>query len=78
MLLFAGDYVGPRLAPAAFGFVTLFFALGQVLGPAFGGYITDLTGTFRPSLVSAAAVALCGSFGSLLLKKPAQSKIEII
>ncbi|RJR21957.1 MAG: MFS transporter [Desulfobacteraceae bacterium] len=35
----AGDYVGPRLAPAAFGFVTLFFAIGQVLGPVFGGYL---------------------------------------
>ena len=67
----AGDYVGPRLAPAAFGFITLFFAFGQVLGPAFGGYLTDLTGSFRPSLMAAAAVALAGAFGSLLLKKPA-------
>ena len=34
----AGDYVGPRLAPAGLGFITLFFGIGQALGPAVGGY----------------------------------------
>lgn len=29
----AGDRVGPDLAPAGVGFVTLFFGIGQVLGP---------------------------------------------
>ena len=29
----AGDFVGPRLAPAGLGFVTLFFAAGQAVGP---------------------------------------------
>ena len=33
----AGDFVGPRLAPAGLGFITLFFGVGQALGPALGG-----------------------------------------
>lgn len=64
-----GDYVGARLASAAFGFVTLFFALGQVIGPAMGGYIIDITGSFRPSFFVAALFAMSGSIASLFLKR---------
>lgn len=66
-----GDYVGPRLAPAGVGFVTLFFGIGQALGPALGGYLKDLTGTFAFSFILATSVSLLGLVGSLLLKKPA-------
>ena len=47
----AGDYVGPRLAPAGLGFVTLFFGIGQALGPTVGGYLADVTHSFL-SLIS--------------------------
>jgi MFS family permease len=67
----AGDYVGPRLAPAGLGFITLFFGIGQALGPAVGGYLADLTGTFAFSFILATAVSGVGMVGSLLLKKPA-------
>jgi len=67
----AGDYVGPRLAPAGLGFITLFFGIGQALGPAVGGYLADLTGTFVFSFILATAVSAVGMVGSLLLKKPA-------
>jgi MFS family permease len=67
----AGDYVGPRLAPAGLGFITLFFGIGQALGPAVGGHLKDATGTFVFSFILAAAVSLAGLIGSLLLKKPA-------
>jgi MFS family permease len=67
----AGDYVGPRLAPAGLGFITLFFGIGQALGPTVGGYLKDTTGTFVFSFILAAAVSLAGLIGSLLLKKPA-------
>jgi len=42
----AGDYVGPKLAPAGLGFITLFFGVGQALGPALGGYLADQTHSF--------------------------------
>jgi len=66
----AGDYVGPKLAPAGVGFITLFFGIGQALGPYFGGYLADLTGTFIYSFLLATCVSMLGLLSSLLLKKP--------
>src|SRR4030042_5962230 len=42
----AGDYVGSKLAPAGLGFITLFFGIGQALGPAVGGYLAGARGCF--------------------------------
>jgi sugar phosphate permease len=63
-----GDCVGARLAPAAFGFVTLFFGLGQAVGPSVAGILADRTGSFAPAFLLAAGVALLGGLGSLLLR----------
>jgi len=64
------DYVGSRLAPAAFGFATLFFGLGQAFGPTIAGLIADAKGTFGPAFLLAAGVASLGAVGSLLLQPP--------
>jgi sugar phosphate permease len=64
------DYVGSRLAPAAFGFATLFFGLGQVAGPTIGGWLADATGSFAPAFLLAGSVALLGAIGSVLLQSP--------
>ena len=66
----AGDYVGPALAPAGLGFITLFFGIGQALGPAVGGYLADDTGSFMTPFLLAGAVSLVGMISSLYLKKP--------
>lgn len=66
----AGDYVGSRLAPAGIGFITLFFGIGQALGPAVGGYLADLTRSFLASFLLAGGVSLAGAAFSLYLKKP--------
>jgi sugar phosphate permease len=63
-----GDCVGARLAPAAFGFVTLFFGLGQAAGPSVAGALADSMGSFAPAFLLAAGVALVGSLGSLILR----------
>jgi len=65
----SGDAVGGRLAPAGLGFITLFFGIGQALGPLAGGYIKDATGTFTYAFLLSAGVSLVGAFGSLILKK---------
>ncbi|OPY67346.1 MAG: putative sulfoacetate transporter SauU [Syntrophorhabdaceae bacterium PtaU1.Bin034] len=65
----SGDAVGGRLAPAGLGFITLFFGIGQALGPMVGGYIKDATGTFTNAFLLSVAVSLVGGFGSLILKK---------
>jgi MFS family permease len=67
-----GDYLGPRLAPAALGFITLIFGIGQAIGPGVGGAIADLTGSFRLAFLVAAAAALAGALGSLTLRPPAE------
>jgi len=66
----AGDYVGSRLAPAGLGFITLFFGIGQALGPAVGGYLADLTSSFLVPFLLATGVSLAGTVFSLYLKKP--------
>lgn len=65
----AGDFVGPRLAPAALGFVTLFFGIGQSLGPALGGYLADVSGSFTLPFLMAGVISLMGMVFSLYLKK---------
>lgn len=67
----AGDFVGPRFAPAGLGFITLFFGIGQSIGPALGGYLADTTKSLTTPFLVAGAISLCGMVFSLYLKKPA-------
>ena len=62
-----GDLLGPRLAPAALGFVTLFFGLGQAAGPMVAGAMADAFKSFWPAFWLSAGVAVLGAVGSLLL-----------
>ena len=66
----AGDFVGPRLAPAGLGFITLFFGVGQALGPALGGYLADITNSFTVPFLVAGGISFIGMILSLFLKKP--------
>ncbi|MCL5957867.1 MAG: MFS transporter [Chloroflexi bacterium] len=65
-----GDYVGPRLAPAAMGFTTVVHSIGQAIGPSAAGYLRDATQSFVLALILAAAVAFIGLVISLRLKPP--------
>ncbi len=62
------DIVGARLAPAAFGFVTVFLGVGQVAGPFAAGRIAQSAGSYAPAFACAAAAAACGALLSLLLR----------
>ena len=66
----AGDFVGPRLAPAGLGFITLFFGIGQAIGPALGGYLADISHSFTLPFLVAGGISLIGMVLSLYLKKP--------
>jgi len=63
-----GDILGAKMAPAALGFITLFFGIGQALGPSVAGAIADATGSFNPAFLLAGGVAVCGAVGSLFLR----------
>ena len=64
----AADQVGPRLAPAGLGFITVVFGIGQALGPALAGYLADFTGTFVTGFLIASVAGYLGMVGSLTLK----------
>ena len=63
-----GDVLGPRLAPAALGFITLLFGIGQAIAPSIAGAIADATGSFYAAYLLAAGVALSGALGAFLLR----------
>ena len=63
-----GDVVGPRLAPAALGFVTLFFGVGQAAGPTVAGAMADAFGSLQPAMLLAAGVSIAGAVGAATLR----------
>jgi sugar phosphate permease len=68
-----GDYLGPRLAPAALGFVTVFFGIGQAVGPTLAGYIGDVTGSYTWAFIIAGLAAFVGAGGALSLRPPREA-----
>jgi MFS family permease len=68
-----GDVLGSRLAPAALGFITLFFGVGQAVGPSVAGAFADATGSFFFAFLLAGGVAFLGAVGALSLH-PASTK----
>ena len=69
----AGDLVGPRLAPAGLGFITLFFGIGQSIGPALGGYLADISNSFTLPFLIAGGISFVGMIFSFYLKKPSEN-----
>ncbi|GAB4347439.1 MAG: YbfB/YjiJ family MFS transporter [Gammaproteobacteria bacterium] len=65
-----GDYLGAERAAAAFGTITLFFGVGQIVGPALAGVLADLTGTFAWSFAMAAAMTALAVVMSSALRRP--------
>lgn len=71
-----GDLFGSGLAPATLGFITLFFGIGQVLGPATAGFLADKTGSFSSAFLISAAISFLGAVSSMLLIKTAARKVN--
>ena len=67
MAAVSGDILGPRLAPAALGFITLFFGIGQAIAPFAAGRIADAYGSYTPAFIIAGFASLAGGLLSLLL-----------
>lgn len=68
-----GDMLGPRLTPAALGFITLFMGIGQAAGPCVAGAMADATGSFRAAFLLAAAVAFIGAVTAATLRMKHES-----
>lgn len=69
-----GDLLGPRLAPAGLGFITLFFGIGQAIGPVAAGALADATDSLSPAFLLAAGVALLGAVGTIPLRHAGMSQ----
>lgn len=64
-----GDLLGSKMAPAALGYITVFFGVGQAVSPVLSGIIADNTGSFVGPYVMGASVALLGALGAAFLLK---------
>ncbi len=70
MAAYSGDRFGSKAAFSVFGFLTLFFGVGQALGPSAAGYIADRAQTFTSAfLLSSTAAALGGLLSLKMLRK---------
>jgi MFS family permease len=65
-----GDYMGPKEAAKAFGFITLFFGAGQIIGPAVAGFLADATGTFNVAFWLCAALTASAVGLTFFLRQP--------
>lgn len=64
-----GDLLGARLTAAGLGFITLFFGIGQAVGPYIAGKLADQTHSFASAFFLATGVALIGLVSALLLPR---------
>jgi MFS family permease len=71
-----GDFMGPHQAVRTLGILTLFFGVGQAVGPALAGVLADRSGSFASSYLVAAAFAACGGALSLLLRPGPRIPVE--
>jgi MFS family permease len=67
-----GDYTGPLRAVRALGFITLFFGVGQITGPAVAGFTADITGTFSIAFWLCAILSIIAVLLSYFLRSPSE------
>jgi len=71
-----GDYLGLARAATAFATVTIFFAVGQTIGPAAAGMIAGATGTFTTAYRLAALLTVCAAVFAATLPPPPAAEGE--
>lgn len=72
----ATDQVAPRYIPIAFSFATLFFAVGQFLGPAIAGWLIETTEGFTAAF-SFTVIVLTLGFGLTLVIRRFPSEFAV-
>lgn len=65
-----GDYLGINRAAAAFSTITIFFAVGQTVGPTMAGVIGRATGSFTGAYLLAALITASAAVFALYLPRP--------
>ena len=67
-----GDYLGSSRAAASFATITVFFAVGQTIGPAAAGILAHSSGTFATAYLFSAALTFAAALFALFLPPPKQ------
>ncbi len=68
------DHLGARRGPYGLSVITLFFATGQVFGPATAGIISDMTGSFSLSYGMAAIMTMIAIIIAAFLRRPTRQE----
>lgn len=71
------DYYEPTVIGTIFGFITLAFGVGAIIGPTLGGALADATGTLLTAIVLALAAVIVSFVLALILKKPPQGTCPV-
>lgn len=67
------EQIHASYAPVALGYVTIYFAVGQLLGPGLGGWMTDNVGGISSALLLCSGLLLLAFLFSLRLQKKRSS-----
>lgn len=70
-----GDYLGVSGAANAFVMITIFFAIGQTIGPGGAGLIAGMTGSFTTTFLISALLTVCAALLALSLPDPPDSEV---
>ncbi|WP_209123718.1 MFS transporter [Alkalihalobacillus sp. BA299] len=70
------DQVKPADMPLAFSYVTLYFAIGQFIGPTIAGWLIDDWGGFKAAFLFCSFCLLIGLFLTFKVKSTDQSQIK--
>jgi len=65
-----GDYFAASRAASSFSTITIFFAVGQTIGPSMAGAIARSTGSFAGAYLLAAVITAIAMIFSLFLPRP--------
>ena len=63
------DQVAPRYIPIAFSYATVFFAVGQFVGPAIAGWLIETTGDFRSAFLFSTVGLVIGTATSFWIRR---------
>jgi MFS family permease len=80
MVAAVSDFIHPHNAPAAIGFLTLFFGIGQFTSPIVIGSLVDLSGSYFSAFLLSALVCFSSGLGCIKLyfaqKRPILKEVD--
>lgn len=71
------DHVKPAEMPIAFSYVTFYFAVGQLIGPAIAGWLIEEAGGFKSVFLFCSICLVFGLLFTFKVKNPVQNQISL-